>query len=129
MRLNDFKPFLYRLARDEMNENLEKQFGTTDVASSDRPTLEVRIPDALPEAFEKVLHYIYTDRIDCELIFFIWCHFYVFVFNENFVNSILFSFGSNGQQRDRTLNDGYFSIGCPVFDYTFRKYFDSFSRN
>lgn len=49
-----------------MNEHLEKLFGTTDVPFSDRPILEVKIPDALPEAFEKVLHYIYTDRIDCE---------------------------------------------------------------
>lgn len=49
-----------------MNENLERVFGTSDVPHSDRPILEVKIPDALPEAFEKVLHYIYTDRIDCK---------------------------------------------------------------
>lgn len=31
---------------------------------ADRSLLQVMIPDALPDAFEKVLHYIYTDRID-----------------------------------------------------------------
>lgn len=55
-----------RSARESMNEHLQKTFGTTDVPFSDRPILEVKITDALPEAFEKVLHYIYTDRIDCE---------------------------------------------------------------
>lgn len=28
------------------------------------PLLEVRLRDAVPEAFEMVLHYIYTDLID-----------------------------------------------------------------
>jgi hypothetical protein len=28
------------------------------------PLLEVRLPDAVPEAFDMVLNYIYTDRID-----------------------------------------------------------------
>lgn len=51
-----------------MNDYLEKQLGTTDIPLSDQPAmLDVKIPDALPEAFEKVLHYIYTDRIDCKL--------------------------------------------------------------
>ena len=59
---------VHRLARDSMNEYLEKQLGATDIPLSDQPTiLDVKIPDALPEAFEKVLHYIYTDRIDCKL--------------------------------------------------------------
>lgn len=58
--------FAHRSARETMNEHLEKLFGTTDVPFSDRPILDVQIPDALPEAFEKVLHYIYTDRIDCK---------------------------------------------------------------
>lgn len=50
-----------------MNEYLEKQLGATDIPIADRPTiLDVEIPDAQPEAFEKVLHYIYTDRIDCK---------------------------------------------------------------
>lgn len=51
-----------------MNDQLEKLSGTTDALLSDRPTLEVKIPDALPEAFEKVLNYIYTDRIDCKFV-------------------------------------------------------------
>lgn len=51
-----------------MNEQLEKLSGTTDAPLSDRPILEVKIPDALPEAFEKVLNYIYTDRIDCKFV-------------------------------------------------------------
>lgn len=49
-----------------MNQHLENLFGTIDVPFNDRPILEVRIPDAVPEAFEKVLNYIYTDRIDCK---------------------------------------------------------------
>lgn len=63
------KGFLCRAARDSMNEHLEKLFGTIDVPfAGDCPILEVKIPDALPEAFEKVLYFIYTDRIDCKLI-------------------------------------------------------------
>lgn len=49
-----------------MNQHLEKLFGTIDVPFNDRPILEVKIPDAVPDAFEKVLNYIYTDRIDCK---------------------------------------------------------------
>lgn len=52
-----------------MNQHLENLFGTIDVPFNDRPILEVRIPDAVPEAFEKVLNYIYTDRIDCKWTF------------------------------------------------------------
>lgn len=32
----------------------------------ERPMLEVRLPSVEPEAFELLLSYIYTDRIDCE---------------------------------------------------------------
>lgn len=49
-----------------MYKHLENLFGTIDVPFNDRPLLEVRINDTQPEAFEKVLNYIYTDRIDCE---------------------------------------------------------------
>lgn len=60
-----------RAARNSMNEHLEKLFGTSDVPfTGDRPILEVKIPDAIPEAFEKVLYYIYTDRIDCKFFSF-----------------------------------------------------------
>lgn len=62
-----------------MNEHLEKLFGTTDVPFSERPILEVKITDALPEAFEKVLHYIYTDRIDCKLLLTIFCNLLIFI--------------------------------------------------
>lgn len=55
----------FRAARDSMTEHLEKLFGSSDMPA-ERPILEVKIPDALPEAFENVLHYIYTDRIDCK---------------------------------------------------------------
>lgn len=58
--------FRVRTARETMNQHLENLFGTIDVPFNDRPILEVRIPDAVPEAFEKVLNYIYTDRIDCK---------------------------------------------------------------
>lgn len=53
-------------ARENLNQHLEKLFGTIDVSFNDRPMLEVKLPDAMPEAFEKVLNYIYTDRIDCK---------------------------------------------------------------
>lgn len=39
-------------------------FGTTEVPFKDLPLLEVRLRDAVPEAFDMVLNYIYTDRID-----------------------------------------------------------------
>lgn len=39
-------------------------FGTTDVPFKDLPLLEVRLRDAVPEAFDMVLNYVYTDCID-----------------------------------------------------------------
>jgi len=39
-------------------------FGTTQVPFKDLPLLEVQLRDAVPEAFDMVLNYIYTDRID-----------------------------------------------------------------
>lgn len=59
--------FVYSIARETRNQQLEKLFGTMEVPFSDRPILEVKLPDAVPEAFEMVLNYIYTDRIDCKL--------------------------------------------------------------
>ena len=38
--------------------------GTVNLHSHDLPMLEVKLPDAVPEAFEMVLNYVYTDRID-----------------------------------------------------------------
>jgi BTB/POZ domain len=65
MRICGFLRF--RTARDARNQHFEKLFGTVEVPMyAERPILEVTLPEALPEAFEMVLHYIYTDRIDCE---------------------------------------------------------------
>lgn len=64
-----FVLFLFgRTARETRNQHLEKLFGSIEVVPfSDRPCLEVKLPEAVPEAFEMVLKYIYTDRIDCKL--------------------------------------------------------------
>lgn len=51
-------------ARGASNANLQKLIGTADVPFNDRPLLEVRLFNAPPEAFEIILNYIYTDRID-----------------------------------------------------------------
>lgn len=49
------------MARAEQNIQSDKLLGTTD-----RPMLEVKLPTAEPEAFEMILNYIYTDKIDCK---------------------------------------------------------------
>ncbi len=54
----------FRIARADQNEQLEKLFRTID--ANDRPMLEVKLPTAEPEAFEMILNYIYTDKIDCK---------------------------------------------------------------
>ncbi|XP_046682002.1 leucine-zipper-like transcriptional regulator 1 isoform X2 [Homalodisca vitripennis] len=51
-------------ARETRDKHLEKLFGTTQVPFKDIPLLEVKLKDAVPEAFDMVLNYIYTDRID-----------------------------------------------------------------
>ncbi|XP_063220243.1 leucine-zipper-like transcriptional regulator 1 isoform X2 [Bacillus rossius redtenbacheri] len=48
-------------ARDKL---LEKVFGSNQLQSRNLPVLNVELPDAVPEAFEMVLNYIYTDHID-----------------------------------------------------------------
>ncbi|GFG28824.1 hypothetical protein Cfor_03040 [Coptotermes formosanus] len=53
-----------RQARETRDKHLEKVFGTTQVPFKELPLLEVRLADAVPEAFDMVLNYIYTDRID-----------------------------------------------------------------
>lgn len=53
-----------RQACEKRNKQLEKEFGSLDVPAKDMPSLEVRLKDAVSEAFEMVLNYIYTDRID-----------------------------------------------------------------
>ncbi|XP_071555210.1 leucine-zipper-like transcriptional regulator 1 isoform X2 [Temnothorax nylanderi] len=49
-----------RQAREKRDKYIEQQF----VSSNEVPPLEVRLKDAVPEAFKMVLNYIYTDRID-----------------------------------------------------------------
>ncbi|CAK9800483.1 Leucine-zipper-like transcriptional regulator 1 [Anthophora quadrimaculata] len=48
-----------RQAREKRDKYLEQV-----IVTGDMPLLEVRLEDAVPEAFEMVLNYIYTDRID-----------------------------------------------------------------
>ncbi|XP_029167293.1 leucine-zipper-like transcriptional regulator 1 [Nylanderia fulva] len=52
-----------RQAREKRDKHLEQVFGNADV-SIKVPPLEVILKDAVPEAFEMVLNYIYTDHID-----------------------------------------------------------------
>uniref|UniRef100_A0A1I8NYL6 BTB domain-containing protein n=1 Tax=Stomoxys calcitrans TaxID=35570 RepID=A0A1I8NYL6_STOCA len=57
-------------ARDARQQQMEKVFGsgievrTCSSGPNQEPVLEVRLPNANPEAFEIILNYIYTDRID-----------------------------------------------------------------
>lgn len=37
-----------------------------EATTAERQLLEVKLPTAEPEAFEMILNYIYTDRIDCK---------------------------------------------------------------
>ncbi|XP_050596167.1 leucine-zipper-like transcriptional regulator 1 isoform X1 [Bombus affinis] len=53
-----------RQARKKRDKHLQEVFGTADVPIKDMPLLEVKLKDAVPEAFEMALNYIYTDRID-----------------------------------------------------------------
>lgn len=51
-------------AKDLRDKQAEKTNGGTPVPTKDLPLVEVRLVDAVPEAFQMVLSYIYTDRID-----------------------------------------------------------------
>ncbi|XP_075219325.1 leucine zipper like transcription regulator 1 isoform X2 [Lycorma delicatula] len=52
-------------AKEAREKHLEKLFSNvTELPFKDLPLLEVHLKDAVPEAFEMVLNYIYTDRID-----------------------------------------------------------------
>lgn len=53
-----------RKAKEVRDAQLEKLYGTVKVPANDVPMLEVKLPDANPEAFEMVLNYIYMDCID-----------------------------------------------------------------
>lgn len=55
---------LIQAAKEDRDRHLEDLFGTTELPFKDIPLLEVKLKDAKPEAFEMVLNYIYTDRID-----------------------------------------------------------------
>lgn len=52
-------------AREARNQHFEKIFGTKEVQfNAESPILEVTLVDVSPEAFEMVLYFIYTDRIE-----------------------------------------------------------------
>lgn len=89
-----------------------------EVPFSDRPILEVKLTDAFPEAFEMVLNYIYTDRIDCKYLF-AWIkqafHFNLVLFKFLILHPTLFSQGSIEQQNSAP-NDGHLPIGRAVFN-------------
>lgn len=70
---NDSTLYLSVHCRDSKQarcEHFEKLFGTKDVppCAERGGLLEVVLPTAVPGAFEMVLNYIYTDRIECESI-------------------------------------------------------------
>lgn len=50
--------------KETRNEHFEEVFGTAEVPFRDVPHIQVRLEDAVPEAFMMVLNYIYTDKID-----------------------------------------------------------------
>lgn len=45
---------------------MEQVFGTKEVPFAERGMLEVRLPEAVPDAFDMVMNYVYTDRIHCK---------------------------------------------------------------
>lgn len=53
-----------RHRREARDKHLELLFGTKEVPFSDIPLIQIKLPEAVPEAFEMVLNYIYTDKID-----------------------------------------------------------------
>lgn len=82
-------------------------FGTKDVPFAERGMLICELPNAVPEAFEMVLNYIYTDRIDSKGL--------TITFTE--LCTISFSYSNRplrGQRRP--LNDGHLPAGSSVFD-------------
>lgn len=61
---SEFLSARIKQSRERRDKHLEEVYGTVDVPIKDMPLLEVKLEDAVPEAFEMVLNYIYTDRID-----------------------------------------------------------------
>uniref|UniRef100_T1JJ12 BTB domain-containing protein n=1 Tax=Strigamia maritima TaxID=126957 RepID=T1JJ12_STRMM len=53
-----------RYAKEQMEKYLDRECYDETSETQTLPMLEVKLPDANPEAFEMVLNYIYTDRID-----------------------------------------------------------------
>nr|CAD7255914.1 unnamed protein product [Timema shepardi] len=53
-----------RKARSIRERHLEKVFGTTEVLEKNLPILRVDLSDSVPEAFQMVLNFVYTDHID-----------------------------------------------------------------
>ncbi|CAH0765579.1 unnamed protein product [Bemisia tabaci] len=53
-----------RQAKNLRDKQLEKVHGTNEILAADIPKLQVHLKKAVPEAFEMVLNYIYTDCID-----------------------------------------------------------------
>ncbi|CAG2052952.1 unnamed protein product [Timema podura] len=53
-----------RQARSIRERHLEKVFGTTEVLEKNLPILRVDLSDSVPEAFQMVLNFVYTDHID-----------------------------------------------------------------
>lgn len=45
---------------------MEQVFGTRDVPFAERGMLVVHLPEAVADAFDMVINYIYTDRIHCK---------------------------------------------------------------
>lgn len=56
----------FREARSKRDAHLEQVFGTKEVPFAERGMLEVRLPEAVPDAFDMVMNYVYTDRIHCK---------------------------------------------------------------
>lgn len=53
-----------RQAKEARDKHLEKIYGNATIRQKDLPPLEVKITEANAEAFELLLKFIYTDRID-----------------------------------------------------------------
>lgn len=47
---------------------MEQVFGTKEVPYAEKGVLTVPLPEAVADAFDMVMNYIYTDRIHCKFI-------------------------------------------------------------
>lgn len=101
-----------RIARADQNVQLEKLFGAVEF--TDRPMLEVKLPTAEPEAFEMILNYIYTDKIDCKCLKYIEG----FLHSNQSIFFVSFSSQHSTQQSHRHFNDGHLPTSRAVLDTT-----------